>query len=172
MLPMSSTGESHTAARLTEAELSSLVINSTRETFSTMIMMELRDESPLTESVSHFHNSVSGMVGFAGIYTGALSIHCPLSLARMITANMLGMECEEVDDDINDALGEVANMLGGGIKHVLSAGGMDVKLSTPTVISGENYKVKALSESNTVVIPFYHDDERFLVGLTLTREDT
>ena len=113
MLPMSSAGESHSATRLTEAELSSLVITSTRETFSTMIMMELRDESPLTESVSHFHNSVSGMVGFAGVYTGSLSIHCPLSLARMITASMLGMECEEVDDDINDALGEVANMLGG-----------------------------------------------------------
>ena len=169
---MSSAGGPHTATKLTEAELSSLVITSTRDVFSTMIVMELRDESPLTESVSHFHNSVSGMVGFAGIYSGALSIHCPLSLARMITANMLGMEFEEVDDDVNDALGEVANMLGGGVKHLLSAGGMDVKLSTPTVISGENYKVKSLSDSNTVVIPFYHDDERFLVGLTLTREDT
>ena len=86
---------------------------------------------------------------------------------------MLGMECEEIeDDDVNDALGEIANLLGGGVKHLLSTSGLDVKLSTPTVISGASYKVKSISDSNTVVIPFYHGDERLLVGLTLTREDT
>jgi len=172
MLPMSSAGETPTSARFTEAELSSLVITSTRDTFSTMIMMELRDESLLTVTPDHFHDSISGMVGFAGIYTGSLSIHCPLSLARTITANMLGMECEEIDDDINDALGEIANLLGGGIKHLLSSSGQDVKLSTPSVISGGSYKIKSLSDCNTVVIPFYYNDERLLVALTLTRENS
>ena len=62
-------------------------------------------------------------------------------------------------------------MLGGSIKHMLSTSGLDVKLSTPTVISGENYKVKSLSDSNSVVIPFFREDERLLVGLTLAKED-
>jgi chemotaxis protein CheX len=160
------------AVKLTEEQMSRFIIETTRDVFSTMVMMELRDESPLSETVDHFHDSISGMVGFAGIYSGALSIHCPFSLARKITSGMLGMECDEIDDDVNDALGEIANMLGGGIKHALSTSGLDVKLSTPTVISGENYKVKSLSDSNSVVIPFYREDERLLVGLTLTREDT
>ncbi|MFZ4858766.1 MAG: chemotaxis protein CheX [Desulfuromonadaceae bacterium] len=172
MLPVSSGGGTHTAARFTVEELSSFVITSTRDAFSTMVMMELRDESPLTESVHHFHDSISGVVSFTGIYTGALSIHCPFSLARTITANMLGMESEEIDDDVNDALGEIANLLGGGVKHLLPTSGRDVKLSTPTVISGESYMVKSIPNSNIVVIPFYHGEERFLVGLTLTREDT
>jgi len=157
--------------KFTEEQLSSFVIDATRDIFSTMIMMELRNESPLAETIDHFHDSISGMVGFAGIYSGALSIHCPLSLARKITSSMLGMECDEIDDDINDALGEIANMLGGSIKHMLSTSGLDVKLSTPTVISGENYKVKSLSDSNSVVIPFFREDERLLVGLTLAKED-
>jgi chemotaxis protein CheX len=157
--------------KLTEEQLSRFVIDATCDIFSTMIMMELRNECPLSEPVDHFHDSISGMVGFAGSYSGALSIHCPLSLARKITSNMLGMECDEIDDDVNDALGEIANMLGGGVKHMLSTSGLDVKLSTPTVISGENYKVKSLTDSNSVVIPFFREDERLLVGLTLARED-
>ena len=84
---------------------------------------------------------------------------------------MLGMECDEVNDDLNDAIGEIANMLGGGVKQVLSKGGLDVKLSTPTVISGEDYTVTSLSDLDCVVIPFKIDDDKFLVGLTLKKED-
>jgi chemotaxis protein CheX len=169
---MTTDREAGGTATFTEEQLGRFIIDSTRDVFSTMVMMELRDASPLAEPVDHFHCSISGMVGFAGIYSGTLSIHCPISLACKITSSMLGMECDEIDDDINDALGEIANMLGGGIKHMLSSSGLDVKLSTPTVISGENYKVKSLSENTTVVIPFYREDEHLLVGLTLTREES
>ncbi|NVN89793.1 MAG: chemotaxis protein CheX, partial [Desulfuromonadales bacterium] len=99
------------------------------------------------------------------------SIHCPVSLALKITSSMLGMECDEVNEDLNDAIGEIANMLGGSVKQVLSKGGLDVKLSIPTVISGEDYTVNSLSDTDCVVIPFKTDDDRFLVGLTLTKED-
>ena len=84
---------------------------------------------------------------------------------------MLGMECEEVGDDLNDAIGEIANMLGGGVKQVLSKGGLDVKLSIPTVISGEDYTVNSLSDIDCVVIPFVIENEKFLVGLTLKMEE-
>lgn len=48
---------------------------------------------------------------------------------------------------------------------------MDVKLSIPTVIAGEDYTVNSLSDSDCVVIPFVVDDNKFIVGLTLTKED-
>ena len=54
---------------------------------------------------------------------------------------------------------------------MLSKGGMDVKLSIPTVISGEDYTVNSLSDIDCVVIPFSVNDNRFLVGLTLKKED-
>jgi chemotaxis protein CheX len=88
-----------------------------------------------------------------------------------ITSNMLGMECDEVNDDLNDAIGEIANMLGGSVKQVLSKGGLDVKLSIPTVISGEDYTVNSLSDSDCVVIPFIAEGQKFLVGLTLKKDD-
>jgi len=156
---------------LTEEQVSGYVIAATREVFSTMIMMDVVDDFPLKEPVSRFKCSITGMVGFAGTYSGVISIHCPVSLALKITSNMLGVDCDEVNEDLNDAIGEIANMVGGSVKQVLSKGGLDVKLSIPTVISGEDYTVNSLSDNDCVVVPFTVEDHTMLVGLTLKKED-
>jgi chemotaxis protein CheX len=158
------------ATHLEEATLAGYVISATKEVFSTMVMMTLEDSYPLKEPVTTFHCSVTGMVGLAGTYTGILSIHCPRALAMRITSNMLGMDVEEVGEDVNDALGEIANMLGGYVKQILSKGGLDINLSIPTVIAGEDYTVNSMSDSDCVIIPFITDGERFLVGLKLHKE--
>lgn len=153
-----------------EADLASYVINATKEVFSTMVMLTLEDSYPLKEPVTAFHCSVTGMVGLAGTYTGILSIHCPRDFAMRITSNMLGMEVDEVGEDVNDALGEIANMLGGYVKQILSKGGLDINLSIPTVIAGEDYTVNSMSDSDCVIIPFTNESQRFLVGLKLRKE--
>jgi len=158
------------AARLTEEQVAGFIIDATKEVFGTMVMMELEDQYPLREPVTKFHCSVTGMVGLAGTYSGILSIHCPLEFALRITSNMLGMEVEEVGEDVNDALGEIANMLGGYVKMVLSKGGLDLHLSVPTVISGEEYTLNAMADNDCIIIPFVHESQRFLVGLKLQKE--
>jgi len=157
-------------SNLHEDELARYVIAATKEVFSTMVMMELEDHYPLREPVTKLNCSITGMVGMAGIYSGILSIHCPQQLALTITSNMLGMDVSEVGEDVNDALGEIANMLGGHVKQVLSKGGLDLNLSIPTVISGESYSVNCMADKDCVIIPFSWNDEGFLVGLTLRKE--
>jgi chemotaxis protein CheX len=154
---------------LQEVDMARYIIDATKEVFSTMMVMEVEDQYPMQEPVTEFHCSITGMVGLAGSYTGILSIHCPQHLALKITSNMLGMEVEEVGEDVNDALGEIANMLGGHVKQVLSKGGSDLNLSIPTVISGETYTISSVND-DTVIIPFQFEDEKFLVGLTIRKE--
>ncbi len=158
------------SAGMLEQDLTGYVIHATKEVFSTMVMMELEDSYPLLEPVTHFHCSVTSMIGLAGTYTGILSVHCPQTFARRITSNMLGMEVPEMGEDVNDALGEIANMLGGYVKQILSKGGLDINLSIPTVIAGEEYTIYAISDSDCVIIPFSNEGERFLVGLKLHKE--
>jgi chemotaxis protein CheX len=158
------------ASHLAEEEMKSFVINATKEVFSTMVMMDVIDDDRIKEPVTHFQCSITGMVGLAGTYTGILSIHCPKPFALTITSNMLGMDVTDVGDDVNDALGEIANMLGGYVKQMLSKGGLDISLSIPTVISGEEYTVNAMEDSDCVIIPFHHEGSRFLVGLKLMKE--
>ncbi len=158
------------ATKISEEELAKYVVDATKGVFNTMAMMDPKAEYPLREPINRFKCSITGMVGFAGTYSGVISVHCPVGLALKITSNMLGMACDEVNDDLNDAIGEIANMLGGSVKQVLSKGGMDVKLSIPTVISGEDYTVNSLSDSDCVVIPFNNEGEKFLVGLVLKKD--
>ena len=158
------------SAHIHETDLRSYVIHATKEVFSTMVMMDVMDTSPVQEPVTRFHFSITGMVGLAGTYTGIHSIHCPIPFAMKITSNMLGMDVDEVGEDVNDALGEIANMLGGYVKQLLSKGGLDISLSIPTVISGEEYTINAMTDSDCVVIPFTFEDARFLVGLKLSKE--
>jgi chemotaxis protein CheX len=158
------------AAHVLESDLRGYVIHATKEVFSTMVMMDVVDSLPLQDPVTHFQCSITGMVGLAGTYTGILSIHCPKQFAMKITSNMLGMDVDEVGEDVNDALGEIANMLGGYVKQLLSKGGLDISLSIPTVISGEEYTINAMTDSDCVIIPFNFEDARFLVGLKLSKE--
>ncbi|HET6419096.1 MAG TPA: chemotaxis protein CheX [Geobacteraceae bacterium] len=161
------------SVHLTEAEMAKYVIDATKEVFSTMVMMNVDDSFPLREPVTKFSCSITGMVGLVGTYSGVLSIHCPRPLALKITSNMLGMEVEEAgeaEEDVNDALGEIANMLGGQVKMVLSKGGMDMNISIPTIISGEEYTINSMAESDCVIIPFDTGEEKFLVSLKLKKE--
>jgi chemotaxis protein CheX len=61
-------------------------------------------------------------------------------------------------------------MLGGHVKMVLSKGGLDMNISIPTVIAGEDYTINSMSESDCVVVPFTTEGDRFLVGLKLKKE--
>ena len=152
---------------LSEADLAVYVINATKEVFDTMVMLAIEDSYPLKEPVTSFHCSVTGMVGLAGTYTGILSIHCPQSLALRITSNMLGMDVDEVGEDVNDALGEIANMIGGSFKHHFVKDGHEVKLSTPSVISGGEYEMTVCSLPDTLTLLFETEEESFTVSLYL-----
>lgn len=158
------------ATQMSEDSFAQYIIDATKDVFNTMVMLELQDSYPLEEPVTKFQCSVTGMVGLAGTYTGILSIHCPQTFALRIASNMLGMDIDEMCEDVNDAVGEIANMLAGSVKQMLSKGGLDINLSIPTVISGEEYTINAISDLDAVVVPFTNEGERFLVGLTLRKE--
>ena len=146
-------------------EFAKKIINSTEEIFSTMIFMDISAAEPLTESKEALDCHVSSMIGLSGDFTSMLSIHCPGSVGQAITGEMLGMEVEEVNDDVKDTLGEISNMLAGGIKEAFAAENISLELSIPTTVSGKSYTVSSPTKSNRVVIPFDVESGRFFVEI-------
>lgn len=155
------------AANLTEEGVRADIAAITKGVFSTMVMLEVADKPPLTEPVVSFHETLTSMVGLAGAYSGILAIHCPKSLALLVTSNMLGMDVSEIDDDVNDAMGEIANMIGGDVKHIFSPKGGDISLSIPTVIYGSDYVLESMSSSDSLLIPFECSGESFLLSFKI-----
>ncbi|MDX2493579.1 MAG: chemotaxis protein CheX, partial [Desulfuromusa sp.] len=73
-----------------------------------------------------------------------------------------------IDEDVCDAVGELANMLGGSIKAILDPEGSKVQLSMPSAIHGEEYSVDCLAESELVTVPFVFNGQPFMVELQIS----
>jgi chemotaxis protein CheX len=74
-----------------------------------------------------------------GPWEGTVSLECPTALASAAAAAMFGMEPDELSrEEIDDALGELANMTGGGVKALVPG---PSTLSLPTVVEGLSYTV-------------------------------
>lgn len=146
------------------------IVEATTEIFSTMLMMEVSPEPPMEVKERVHKNSVSGMIGMAGLYKGMLAIHAPEAVAKTITTNFLGIEVEEIDDDVKDAIGELANMLGGSLKAALSENGKDIKLSIPSAICGEEYSLECNADSQGAVVPFRIPEGTFTVELQVQKQ--
>lgn len=145
------------------------IVAATKEIFETMIMMDVTPGKQLTDKVNAFTESVSGIVGLAGICKGMLAIHTPNDVAKTITTNFLGMEVEEIDEDVKDAIGELANMLAGNIKTIISENGKDITLSVPSAVCGEEYTVDCLADAEWITVPFTVPEGKFLVSIEIEK---
>jgi CheY-specific phosphatase CheX len=90
---------------------------------------------------------ITASVFLAGEWRGAVSIEMGMGQAIEITAQLNPESSPAgLDDDVRDAIGEVANMIGGNLKASLPGG---THMSMPTVVRGTDYKVRmcGLAES-------------------------
>ena len=117
----------------------------------TMAQLTPIDPEEIATLPSEFFKATSATAGFAGAYTGTVSIHCSTLLAGMLTARMTGLECSEDHAAIHDALGEMASVLAGEIKQALSVGGLDIQLSPPGVVSGSHYLLSVTDHQRVTV---------------------
>jgi chemotaxis protein CheX len=145
------------------------IIESTIEIFSTMVMMAVAvDEENVSDS-GELTGTITGLVGLAGTHKGVLAIHIPHPVAMAITSNFLGLDISEINADVEDAVGELANMLGGNVKTILTANGRDIDLSLPSTISGSSYRFQSSKEVDKVVIRFGTASGSFMVELQLEK---
>ncbi len=64
--------------------------------------------------------TLGARVFLRGTWTGSVSLTCEATLARRIAAVMLAVDASEVGPvAVSDALGELANVLGGNVKNLL-----------------------------------------------------
>jgi chemotaxis protein CheX len=81
----------------------------------------------------------TGVVQITGDFEGAVTIQLTEHKATEVAALMFAMEPEEIgEEEVSDAVGELANMAGGNVKSTLAG---SCQLSLPSVTSGRDYHV-------------------------------
>lgn len=83
---------------------------------------------------------MTGSVSISGTWNGAVLVELPPSAELALTAAMFQMGHDEIGpEEISDAVGELANMVGGVVKSLMPE---PSRLSLPTVVSGDGLVLK------------------------------
>jgi chemotaxis protein CheX len=126
-------------------------------------------------SQSHF-DSVNGsveltaLVSLTGDPEGVLEISCHTASAARLAMLMLGSDGPESDENAKDALGELCNMVAGGIKSRCSSSEDRCRLSVPAVISGKDYSVCTLKATDRHKLCLEFEGRPLQITLEINRD--
>jgi chemotaxis protein CheX len=83
--------------------------------------------------------AVTGVISISGDWNGAVIVTVPNELARQVAAAMFALDADALTEaEIQDAVGELSNMVGGATKTML---GGSSSISLPSVTEGVRYRI-------------------------------
>lgn len=157
------------------SDFAEVIQSMAQQVFSTMLGLEL--ENGLIETTTAPLVSDAGivaMVGIAGAVSGNVNIRISNELSCRLASRLLMMEYTEVNDEVLDAIAEVANMIVGGLKTNLEDRFGAMGLSLPTVISADRYITRspAMGQRFTISFMCQHENgcDPFTIQMCLISE--
>lgn len=141
------------------------IISATTDVFSTMLAVDLVVGDPVEGTGGEVVSNITSMLGLGGDIRGMLAVHCPAAVAIAITSGFLGMDVDTLNDDVKDAIGEIANMVAGNLKTSFAGDGVKAELAIPTSVIGESFRVGGMLGARRVAVPFGMESGQFLVEL-------
>jgi chemotaxis protein CheX len=137
------------------------VTAATQDVFSTMLNVPIdlgEAHNEPAEPASSF-DGIIALVGVAGSWTGTGRITCSATMACKLAGALLMSEYESVNEDVLDAMAEIANMIIGNVKTSFEETLGPLGLSVPTVIFGRKYYARSAGVQNWTVVPFRWGDD-------------
>lgn len=148
-------------------EFENAVTHALADIFAGMIPLPLSLVGPVANRPSQFADSFSALIGFVGERRGLFGIHCSNELGQRFYRAMLGMDETGSDEDVRDLVGEVANMLAGGVKTLLLDNDLHIEIAVPQLFSGRCYQVHLPAKGDWHGWAFLADGADLLVELKL-----
>jgi chemotaxis protein CheX len=136
----------------------------TSEVFEIMVGTSLGNA---TEESPPFVADFAAMVGIAGSLCGLVALHTTSDCAREMAAKMLGSDEVGAGEDVQDAFGELCNMIAGSFKARIAGLADGCALSVPTVIIGRDFALYSLANGEHYEVTFSFEGKPFSVTLDL-----
>lgn len=149
-------------------DIDQLVGTAVADVLGTMLNYKVEAVPVNLEAVSggaHGETHVASSVGFIGRMSGVIFLYSSGSFARSMTSNLLGLPLQDVQGEemVNDAMGELANMVVGHIKSRLCDRGVKCVLTIPSIIRGSHLSIEPVSSTERKVYSFHCDGHTLLV---------
>jgi chemotaxis protein CheX len=149
-------------------ELVDTLTSSVQDVFNTMVFQAVEAGALTGEVPRQKQTNIVATVAFAGHRRGAVSFHSSAEVAKDIAGAMLGIPSTQVNGELPDAIGEIANMIAGTFRTKLASFEPACAISVPTVTMGSDFATRYVAEVSRTVIPFTMSGHRMWVELILT----
>ena len=138
-------------------------VNATIESVELMTGIEAKKEKPsITELTFDYENNsyIASSVGFYGDLDGMLVLVFSENLTKKVAKILLG---EEISDknELNDVVGEFANIIVGNVKAEISKQEKKIDLTLPKVFGEIENLLNLVKEKKGAEVKFYFEDEEF-----------
>jgi chemotaxis protein CheX len=120
--------------------------------FRTMLDCELTRGQVFVKGTVQPSHHISGIIGLSGKAAGIVVLSLSREVALRATEQLTQERPTEINTDVVDAIGELANMIAGSAKAQLAQ--YEMSISLPSVIIGHNHTVSFPKEAKPIAIPF------------------
>lgn len=139
---------------MTDVELAKPFIKATQNVLSMMAQITPKHSAPYVKKNKVAVGDVSAVIGITGDRNGTFAISFSKKCAIQLVKNILGDDIEDIINDVQDAVGEISNMISGHARLGLVDLGLHLQGSTPSVIMGDNHVISHMTSAPVIVVPF------------------
>lgn len=128
--------------------------------------------APYSKEHSATQGDISGIIGFTNeAISGWVAICLATDSALKIYELMMGDPVDDLNADVRDSVGEIANIIAGNAKALFSDQNFSFNITIPTVIVGKKHTISQSSGTNVVVVPFkLENDITFTLEISMKRK--
>ena len=148
---------------LSEGDLK-LFVDSVRHYFRTVTRQEPQVTSAFLATTDIDGHDYNGIVTFSGAYNGHVIVSMPPALLKELL--VLQGETDVSESNLLDAVGEIANTLGGNARKTLGSG---LQISVPVKLHG-NAGIKARVRKHPYIITLRWNHQPAMVCVDMSRQ--
>ncbi len=132
-------------------------VDATTNVLSTMANTTATPKTPYVKKDNVAHGDVTGVIGFSnpkGKSKGTMSITFTKQAALGIIGGMLFEDLKDITPEVEDAVGELTNMISGQARKGLVEIGLVFEGAIPSVVTGQGHTIRHVSSNAILAIPF------------------
>ncbi len=141
-------------------------INATVKVLETMAFTHVLPGRPYLKNEEVAKGDLSGVIGMTGEDKyGTMSVSFSKKAILGVVSNMFSESKTQIDGEIKDAVGEIANMISGQARQEMEQQmGVSINAAIPTVISGTDHSIRHITDYPIAAVTFTIQKGEFSIG--------
>ncbi|OFZ54911.1 MAG: hypothetical protein A2428_11685 [Bdellovibrionales bacterium RIFOXYC1_FULL_54_43] len=138
-------------------------IRATQVTLETQANTPVKIGKPYLKRDEKISFDIAGVISLtSNAFKGSIALCFPAKVFLAIYSNLLGEKHDVITKEIEDAAGEILNIIFGQAKAELNhKAGYQIQKAIPTIVRGTNLEVHHLTRNVAVILPFETDSGVF-----------